>query len=313
MRRVTSETRSGLSLFEVMFLLALLAIATAVILMRVSKGRSASRRIECESNLRSLSIALDSYQLRYGQYPIGTQNPTSPILSEAKGYHHNWIEGLLPQMEQQSLFEAIDERFGVYASENETVGRTPIEILHCPSAGNNSTGPHQRPNRTDYAGVTASTESPISESGDGTFVLNRVIRPSDLTDGLNYVAILGEKLPAASSSASGSPAPAHPDQNAATDTTGTNTVVQWNSGTRASLRTLGHHINSIGSLHGNTKDTDGKTHAKESELFVGGFASRHPGGAYFLMASGEFRFCTEQTDRRILEQLGNRSNDSSSP
>lgn len=261
----------------------MLAIVATLMVLRLSRSRESSRRIECESNLRSLFVAIESYHLQYGQYPIGTQEPAGPIRSEPSGYHHNWLEGLLPQLEEQTLFESIDFRYGVYSPENRTVAEANLEVLMCPSAKKSLAK-----NSTAYAGVAGSKEVPISEQSDGILILNRPIRSIDIDDGLNYVAIAGEKRGALAASLSKQ----HP------------AALPWNSGTRESLRTLAHPINQ-------TPDPAPSRDPSDDPFWVGGFASNHAGGAYILLASGEYRFYGEQTDLQILQQLGGRADSKS--
>ncbi|MEO1527358.1 MAG: DUF1559 domain-containing protein [Planctomycetota bacterium] len=206
--------RRGFSWIELVFLLVLIATVLALFLLRAGSSRESARRMECENRLRGIFLAMQSYSLQYGHFPIGTQNPTGPIRSEPSGYHQNWISGVLPQLNEQSLYETIDFDFGVYDEANRAVGSQPLEQLRCAS-----TGDSLAENATSYVGMSSSTESPISVDGDGMLILNRPLSSADVLDGENYVLMIGEK-----SIDFGPP-------------------LAWNSGTRASLRTGGLRIN----------------------------------------------------------------------
>ena len=260
-----SKKHRGRSLVDIVVASVILVTIASLILLRLSGNRASTRRIACEENLRSIFLAAESYSLRFGHFPIGTQNPIGPILSEPSGYHHNWCEGLLPMMDQQALYEEIDFDYGVYAEQNRLVGLTSLPPVRCPASETTL-----EPNATTYVGVNASVETPIDRDGDGMFLLNRPLGIDDAADGQSYVFLLGEK-----SIDFGPP-------------------VQWNSGTRASLRNAGHAINAAP-----PKETD--------PLFVGGFSSNHAGGAYFLMVDGAFEFYTDQTDPQLLRQMAARS------
>lgn len=215
MRNITRRSdRHGFSLFDLLALVAIAVVVLVLVLMRVSGGRESSRRIECENNLRQIFLANESYSLRYGHFPIGTQNPTGPIRSETSGYHHNWITGLLPMLDQEERFDQINFTHGVYAPENAAVAVTVPSPFRC--AASETT---LAPNATAYAGVASSLERPIDESGDGMMILNRALAPRDATDGTSFVLLVGEK------------------------SRDLGTPTQWNSGTRASLRNGGHTIN----------------------------------------------------------------------
>jgi hypothetical protein len=252
--------------------LVLVAAVLSLALMRLGSSRESSRRIGCEDNLRAVFLAMETYSLQNGAFPIGTQNPNSPIRSEADGYHHNWISGILPQLNRQPLYEAIDFDYGVYAEQNAAIAKADLPQLRCPAA-EQSIPSHA----TCYAGVTSSLETPIDEVNDGMFLLNTALSPDDAEDGASYVFLIGEK----------SIEYAGPSQ--------------WNSGTRTSLRNTGHPLNA------RTKTGELKSQAESDPLFVGGFSSHHVGGAYFLTVGGEFRFFAEATDTKLLQQFASRA------
>ena len=265
--------RTGYSLIDLLVLAAIAGIVVTLVLIRLGGSRESSRRMECESNLRGVFLALESYTLRNGYFPIGTQNPTAPIRSEPHGYHQNWISGLLPMMNREDLYQQIDFDVGVYAPENASVALIPLPELMCPASAVTLES-----NATSYVGVTGSTERPIDSNGDGMFVLGRSLSQQDASDGVSFVFAIGEK-----SLDFGPP-------------------TQWNSGTRTSLRNAGHPINRTDS------DPAGPLNERLSDkLFVGGFSSNHAGGAYFLLLDGSFRWFADETDPEVLGKMAGRS------
>lgn len=105
---------------------------------------------------------------------------------------------------------------------------------------------------SSYAGCHHDTEAPIDEDNHGVFLLNRFLRVEDISDGLSHTMFIGERVA---------------DVN----------DLGWMSGTKATLRNTG----ALGAA-ANTNPA----------LVVGGFASRHPGGANYALGDGSVRFFT---------------------
>jgi prepilin-type N-terminal cleavage/methylation domain-containing protein len=293
--------RNGFTLVEVLVVIAIVGVLLGLVLPATQGLREMSRRSACQHNLIQLSLALSSYHDSYGHYPVGTLNPTGKIENIEIGYHHNWVSGLLPQLELQVLADQINTQVGVYAEENAVVRQASIPVLHCPSASG------VRLNSTNYAATHHSVEAPIDETNDGVFILNVATRNRDIVDGLSYTLFLWEKE-------------SIPEYD-----------FGWMSGTRSTLRNAGHRINSpLGTLplplpvlpvdaawEDDQADDDtrivpaedlGQNVAGTVDLyFVGGIQSDHPGGAHILTGAGEVSFRAETTDQRLLSQMANKA------
>jgi hypothetical protein len=80
----------------------------------------------------------------------------------------------------------------------------------------------------------------------------------------------------------------------------------WISGTRATLRNTGTPINeSSGAFMQRRKKP--RPAAASTPLWVGGFESWHPGGAYFAFGDGAVRYVREQISTSVYQRLGHRS------
>jgi prepilin-type N-terminal cleavage/methylation domain-containing protein len=268
-----STNRKAFTLVELLVVIAIIGVLIGLLSPALQSMRELARRSNCEQNLVRISLALSSYNLTNGHYPIGTQAKAGPIASEPKGFHHNWAAAILPMLDSKVIYNAIDQNASVYASQNEKVRDLRIPTFICPSASG------IRHNATCYSGVTGSTETPIDTDNNGTFILNRKITDDDITDGLGYTVFVGEML-----------SPESED-------------LGWMSGTRASLRDAGHRINSglerIRNLQPDTPPL--------APGYVGGFESDHPNGAHLLLGSGEYMFRSNSMDLTVLQQMANRS------
>lgn len=276
MKCLLAETRlhrAAFTLVELLVVIAIIGMLIGMLSPALQGMRELARRSNCEQNLVQISLALSSYNLTNGHYPIGTQAKNGPIASEPKGFHHNWAAAILPMLDSKVIYDAIDQNASVYASQNQKVRELRIPTFICPSAT------RIRHNATCYAGVTGSTETPIDTTNNGTFILNRKMTDNDITDGLGYTLFIGEML-----------SPARED-------------LGWMSGTRASLRDGGHPINSglarIRHLQPDSPLLD--------PGYVGGFESDHPNGAHLLLGSGEYMFRSNSMDLTVLQQMANRS------
>ncbi|MGB7346229.1 MAG: DUF1559 domain-containing protein [Pirellulaceae bacterium] len=265
------QRSSGFTLVELLVVIAIIGILVGLLVPAIQNMREMSRRSNCEQNLVQLSLALSSYSTTHGHYPAGSINPTGPIKSEAKGYHHNWIEALLPAMDAENVYQAIDRSVSVYDAQNTEARGLAIPNLRCASASG------ILDYSTCYAGMTSSTETPIDETNDGVFRLNLPVTDADITDGLSYTIFVGEKV-------------SSPEED-----------LGWISGTRSTLRNGGHAINS------ELARIRRPTTIKIDNLYVGGLSSDHLAGAYTLMGSGEYHFRSTSMDTRLLAQLVSRA------
>ncbi len=268
-----SNHRLGFTLVELLVVIAIIGVLIGMAVPAMQNMRELSRRSNCQYKLVQLSLALSAYESRNEHFPIGTLAQSGPIKNVPEGYHHNWIAALLPMMDGAAVYDAIDQKVSVYAPENMRVRTLRLPELLCPSASG------VVENTTCYAGIHASTETPIDTDNDGVFRLNQATTVDDITDGLSYTLFLGEKL-----------------STYAED-------LGWMSGTRSSLRNTGHGLNDERRrIRGVQTETD-----QVSETYVGGLASDHPGGLHLLMGGGEVEFRSNEMDREVLMQMASRS------
>ncbi|HEY2892603.1 MAG TPA: DUF1559 domain-containing protein, partial [Pirellulales bacterium] len=137
---------------------------------------------------------------------------------------------------------------------------------------------------SNYAGCHHDVEAPIAADNRGTLFLNSHIRPEDITDGLGYTILLGEK---------------RVDPN----------DLGWMSGTRATLRNTGAIPNSP--MPAKPADADGQPAgnvlAEAAPEYVGPFSSHHVGGLFIAMGDASVRFVGDEVDSQLWQRMGNRA------
>lgn len=281
----------GFTLIELLVVIAIIAILIALLLPAVQQAREAARRTQCKNNLMQLSLALQNYEMAFEVLPAGVYNSTGPIKNEPVGYHMGWLAGLMPFLDQQNMYRAIDFKQSVYAPVNQLVRRAQIPVLRCPSDPKDSrTRSVAEDNiqlyQTNYAACYNSVDAPINVDNTGVMFLNSSITYDQITDGSSNTIFIGEQL-------------------------FDKTDLGWMSGTRASLRNTGSfNRDLLKKQYSSPNDSDEEKEnqpAIDPLLKVGGFGSYHVGGANFALGDGSVRFISENIDAALFEQLGNRA------
>ena len=262
---IYSAKRNGaFTLVELLVVIAIIGVIIGLLTPAVQAMRESARQVTCQSNLTSISLALQSYHDRWLHLPVGTVSESGPIKSEANGNHHNWLGRLSDLLDQPVIASKIDRSVGVYANANEQVLAVMFPGIQCPSAIGVSR------NASSYVGIHHPNEKMIDSSDFGSFVLNKTISLDDIPDGLANTAFVSEKLIRIND-------------------------LGWLSGTRATLRNVGQGI-----------ATNVDEFADPDPEIVGSIGSRHPAGVHILFGSGSIKFHSDQTDKRVLQQLADR-------
>jgi prepilin-type N-terminal cleavage/methylation domain-containing protein/prepilin-type processing-associated H-X9-DG protein len=282
----------GFTLIELLVVIAIIAVLIALLLPAVQSAREAARRAQCINNLMQLGIAIQSYESSHEVLPPGVVNDMGPILDQAKGYHYGWLVQVLPYCDLRNVYNHFNFKRGLYESQNFTTRTTLIRSFLCPSDAGSNRGPNNVA-MTSYVGCHNDAEAPIAANNKGVFYLNSASRYEDIPDGSSQTIFLGEKL---------------------NDGLG----LGWASGTRASLRNTGSGINratSPGAVvlgggsasPGEEEDEAALANVVGTPAFVGGYSSRHPGGANFALGDGSIRFLKNSMSPSIFKLLGNRA------
>ena len=114
-----------------------------VLLAPPSTNRTPSHRTQCKNNLKNIAIAIHSYAEVYGALP-----PACTVDAAGKPLH-SWRTLILPYLDEQALYEAIDLSKSWNDPANANAFNTELLVYRCPSAST-------QPNQTTYMAIVGS-------------------------------------------------------------------------------------------------------------------------------------------------------------
>jgi len=201
-----SRPLHGFTLVELLVVIAIIGILVALLLPAVQAARESARRVQCVNNLKQIGLALQNYHSTHDRFPTGETDL------------HGWGSALLPYLEQQTVYDMIDqERPGwprtnveavflvTYYPDHVEALKTQLPVYRCPSSANaptyNGHGecgvdpdfPAYCYGILEYVAIAGSDiEPPHVGSVRGTFFKDSMIATKDVTDGTSNTLAIGE-------------------------------------------------------------------------------------------------------------------------
>jgi prepilin-type N-terminal cleavage/methylation domain-containing protein/prepilin-type processing-associated H-X9-DG protein len=295
--------RSGFTLVELLAVILIVGVLISMLLPAVQAVREASRRTECQNNLKQIGLGLHSHESAVRSYVAGrlgcdswgAANAQSPCAGNTDPVQQNGASGfvaLLPYLEQSSLESQLGVRngglwnkdtneIGWYvgnASKREAVQKRPTVFI-CPSD-------ISKPISDVYFPILAATGSYAFSTGtlgpgnlkwhvkyrnNGVFVYFQTRSPADVSDGLSNTFAVGE----------------------------VRSADKWES---SNVWTYGiSHADCLRSTKNrlNTLPGDGVIEERQNSAF----GSLHAGGALFLFADGHVQFVDDSIDFDAYRRL----------
>ena len=123
------RTLRAFSLVELLVVTTIVGILVAFLLPAVQTAREAARRMQCSNNLKQIALALHGYHETYGTLPYAAG---SCCFGNPEASGGTWTNMILPQLEQQGLYNQID--FKKFTKDlPATVVTTVVPAYVCPS------------------------------------------------------------------------------------------------------------------------------------------------------------------------------------
>ncbi|MEM0926122.1 MAG: DUF1559 domain-containing protein [Planctomycetota bacterium] len=270
--------RRGFTLVELLVVIAVLGIVFALLLPAVQASREAARRTQCVNRLKQLGLACHTYENRRREFPvgcIGCSFSTAPGQPFRPLRFLSWNVQILPDLEQQALWEQFDLKQPVYRSPNRDAASRVLPVFLCPSEPTNQLnvpfGLFRGMAYTDFCGIYG-VEGPgrnprqphsrhfLAADSLGVMLYEEASKTSHIFDGLSHTAMIAESnLRRISES-------------------------EWANGHNLFAQEQSTPINSDSGL-GND------------------IGSPHPGGASIAFTDGHVSFYSDSTDQKVLNAL----------
>jgi len=195
-----SRSRRGFTLIELLVVIAIIAVLIALLLPAVQAAREAARRSQCVNNLKQLGLAVHNYLDRNQCFP-------GMCWGDNKTWRSSWAVAILPGLEQNSVFNAINFGYEMTDGSNSSATNLKLSAFLCPSessqqrpAASNPVGAQWGP--TNYAGnyggpgvirrcsgvIVPGATGQVPFTNQGPFGTEGII------DGTSNTALFSEKL-----------------------------------------------------------------------------------------------------------------------
>ncbi len=303
-------SRRGFTLIELLVVIAIIAVLIALLLPAVQSAREAARRIQCVNNLKQIGLGLHNYHDLHNTFPPGyvsryrQDGGDAGTAEDDFGPGWAWASMILPQVEQGTIYGAINFSLTVGHADNKTAAIARLNSYLCPSDVTPQTVPVRDQNNaitvdqvgtSNYVGIFGTGEiGDAPGRGNGIFFRNSRIGIRDVIDGTSQTFMVGERSHNLS-------------------------YVTWTA------RYVGGYLFRTSSIEGGTDqfaadaeeaftmilspigEEDPPRTPNNPRAHVEDIWSRHPGGVNFVFGDGSVRFIKNQINHDVFVRLATRA------
>src|SRR5271163_4894328 len=130
----TDRRRSsrGFTLIELLVVIAIIAVLIALLLPAVQAAREAARRAQCTNNLKQLGLSVHNYHQQMNCLPAENMFLGPNIGGNGWGWNASWAVFMMPNIEQNPLYNAYNFTVNADAS-NAGLANTTVVYSAIPT------------------------------------------------------------------------------------------------------------------------------------------------------------------------------------
>jgi Tfp pilus assembly protein PilE len=174
-----NRIRRAFTLFQLLIILAFLAILFALFLPALAQARLAAARAQSANNMKQIGLAMHNYYSTYNAFPPGCDDNNFSALAY-----------VLPYIEQQAIYQMIDFKKPMDDKANVAARKVVIKTFLDPRDAVKSVSDDF--GATNY--LLCAGSKPALADNNGIFYLNSKVTFAEITDGTSNTMMGGETL-----------------------------------------------------------------------------------------------------------------------